>query len=445
MDTGFPLDRWTATRLGERGLVTREALDAWQLARLNELLAFVRSDSPFYRARADRMPTSLASLDRLADLPFTTTDDLIRGEPPLAAISAASAMRVVSLPTSGTTGTPKRVLFAQPDLDATIEFFQHGMGVLARPGDRVVIAFASDRPGGIGDSLSLALRRLGAKPIIAPAPMGPEDLAAFIWAEQATVVLGPPVALLAAARVTAHDGGPPVRVRSVLLSADHAAPSLVAALGRLWGCAVYQHWGMTEIGYGGAVDCRCHAGMHVREADLIVEIVDPNTGVPVPDGTVGEIVVTTLRQRGQALIRYRTGDLARLDSAPCACGSVTKRLSGFAGRIGATVALLLGGPLSLAVIDEALFGVEAVSDVAVRVISAGDPVEVALTVATPASLRRPEVLRDVRVALSCDPVLAPALANGHLHVTATLAAGAACSPTGKRRLTFAAAAFEEMV
>lgn len=444
MDTGFPLDRWTAIRLGARGLVTRDALDAWQLARLNEVLAFTRSDSPFYRARADRMPKTLASLDRLADLPFTTTDDLIRGDPPLAAISAASAMRVVSLATSGTTGTPKRVLFAQPDLDATIDFFQHGMGVLARPGDRVVIAFASERPGGIGDSLSVALRRLGAKPILAPAPMGPEDLAAFIWAEQATIVVGPPVPLLAAARVTAHDGGPPVRVRAVLLSADNAAPSLVTALERLWGCAVYQHWGMTEIGYGGAVDCRCHAGLHVREADLIVEVVDPDSGVAVPDGEVGEIVVTTLTQRGQPLIRYRTGDLARLDSAPCACGSVMKRLSGFAGRIGATVGLPLGGPLSLAAIDEALFGLEAVSDVAASVISADDPVELALTVATPASLRRPEVIHDVRVALSRDPVLAPALANGHLHVTVMLAPAASCSPNGKRRLAFAAAAAEEI-
>ncbi|MBP0574250.1 hypothetical protein J8J27_26465, partial [Mycobacterium tuberculosis] len=81
----------------------------------------------------------------------------------------------------------------------------------------MVVAFPGDRPGGIGDTLSMALRRLGAKPILAPAAMAPEDLAAFIWAEQANVVVGPPVALLAAARVSAHDGGPPVRVRTILV------------------------------------------------------------------------------------------------------------------------------------------------------------------------------------------------------------------------------------
>lgn len=440
MDTGFPLDRWTGRRLGERGLVTRAALRDWQLVRLNGMLAHIRRESPFYRALAPRLPGALVDLRDIAALPLTTAEDLIRAEPPLATMPQARANRLVTLPTSGTTGLPKRVVFSSQDIDATVDFFHHGMSVVARPGDRVVIGFAADRAGSIGHGLSLALRRLGAKPIIVPGPMAPEDLAAFIWAEQATVVVGQPVPLLAAARVSAHDGGPPLRVRAALVSGDHAAPSLVAALGRLWSCAVYQHWGMTEIGYGGAIDCRCHAGLHIREADLIVEVIDPETGAPVADGTVGEVVVTTLSQDAQPLLRYRTGDLARLESGPCACGSVLKRLVGFSGRLGATVPLPLGGPLSLAALDEALFGLDAISDVRATVLDLGDPVEVLLTVATPANVRRPNVLHDVRVALSRDPVLAPALANGHLRVTVDLAPGAACSPNGKRRLAFAAAA-----
>lgn len=437
MDTGFPLDRWIAGRLGLNGLVTREALDAWQLDRLNETLARAKADSPFYRAAA--WPAApLAALDELARLPFTTAADLVRADPPLAAMPQTPASRVVTLPTSGTTGAPKRILFAAEDQEATVDFFQHGMGVLARPGDRVVIAFVAERPGGIADGLAQALRRLGARPIVTPEPMGPEDLAAFIWAEQASVVVGPPVALLAAARVTAHDGGPPVRVRAALVSADGASPSLVAALARLWRCAVFEHWGMTEIGYGGAVDCACHRGMHVRETDLIVEVIDPRSGAVLPEGTVGEIVVTTLTQRAQPLIRYRTGDLARLEAGTCRCGSVLKRLVGLGNRVGAAVDLPLGGPLTLPVIDEALFALEAVSDVRATVVGAGDPVELRLEIATPANLRRPEVLHDARVALSRDATLAPALASGHLRLQIELAPASSCG-RGKRRLGFAAA------
>lgn len=440
METGFPLDKWTADRVGARGLLTREALEAWQLDRLNELLAYARAESPFYRGMSDWPATPLRSLAELERLPLTCAADLVRADPPLSAISQARANRVVTLPSSGTTGAPKRILFTTEDQEATIDFFHHGMRVVARPGDRVVIAFASDRPGGIADGLAQALRRLGAKPIVAPGQMTPEDLAAFIWAEQATVVVGPPVPLLAAARVTAHDGGPPVKVRRVLLSADMAAPSLVAALAVLWSCDVYQHWGMTEIGYGGAVDCGCHAGMHVRESDVLVEVVDPVSGRLVPDGMSGELVVTTLRQRAQPLLRYRTGDVGRIVSEPCTCGSVTKRIVALTGRLGACVALPLGGPLTLAALDDALFALEAVSDVAATVISADDPVELAVTVASPASLRGAGVLRAARVALSRDPVLGPALANGHLRVTIDLAPGTACSGDRKRRLAFAAAA-----
>lgn len=437
VDTGFALDRWILGRIGARGPLTREVLEAWQLKRLNEALAYARAESPFYRRRMGWPTAPLSSLAALADLPLTTVDDLTRADPPLAAISQASATRFVTLPTSGTMGAPKRIPFAEADQAATTEFFEHGMRILARPGDRVVIAFAGEHPGGIADGLARALRRIGAKPIVAPARLSPEDLAAFIWAEQASVVVGAPVPLLAAARVAAHDGGPPVKVRAVLISADSAAPSLVAALRRLWQCDVYEHWGMTEIGYGGAVGCAAGCGLHVREADLLVEVIDPETGAALPDGDFGELVVTTLGQRGLPLMRYRTGDHARLINEPCGCGSVLKRITDLSARHGRAIDLPLGGPLTLTAIDDALFGLEAVSDVRALVVGRDDPLELRLTVGTPANLRAPEVVHDVRVALSHDPVLAPALANGHLHLTIDLAPGAACSGPDKRRLEFA--------
>ena len=106
------------------------------------------------------------------------------------------------------------------------------------------------------------------------------------------------------------------------------------SIGAAFGAEIFQHWGMTETGYGGAVDCAGHCGCHLRENELWVEVVDVDSGAPAPAGAVGEVVVTTLRRRAVPLIRYRTGDLARLVEEPCRCGSILARLDGFAGRVG---------------------------------------------------------------------------------------------------------------
>ena len=86
------------------------------------------------------------------------------------------------------------------------------------------------------------------------------------------------------------------------------------------------------------MECRARNGYHLREADLFFEVVDPVSGSPVPDGTPGEVVFTTLTRRAMPLIRYRTGDVAAMLPGPCACGSPLRRLSRIAGRLRRTEA-----------------------------------------------------------------------------------------------------------
>ena len=122
------------------------------------------------------------------------------------------------------------------------------------------------------------------------------------------------------------------RIKSVLLSGDHVTPAMRAAIEQAWDCRVFEHYGSTEVGLGGAVQCRAHAGLHVREADLLFEVIDPATGQTLPDGAEGELVVTTLTRRGMPLIRFRTGDLVRMAAEPCACGSVLRCVERVIGR-----------------------------------------------------------------------------------------------------------------
>ena len=270
--------------------------------------------------------------------------------------------------------------------------------------------------------------------IAAPTPFDPAALAAWLRDQRPDIVAGPPVPLLAAARVAAHDGGAPLRVRAVLLSSDHVAASLARGLADAWGADVFRHWGMTETGFGGAVDCAFHCGCHLREDELLVEVVDPATGSTAPPGACGEVVVSTLRRRATPLLRYRTGDLARLLEAPCACGSALRRLDGFAGRVGSGAALASGDELTLPRLDEALFAVDGVCDFA-AVVENGAPPTLWLAVAAPQQWRVGAALAAIRVRLAEDAVIARALAAGALALEIGFANGLAASSGSKRKLT----------
>ena len=426
------LDGWMAERMGLGGALTKAALAAWQTERLRDAVAYARGASPFYRARRDWPEVEFASPADIARLPFTTPADLQRSDPPFLALSQGDVSRVVTLPSSGTLGPPKRLHFSPDDREATIDFFAHGMGLFTNAGDRVAVAFAGGAAGGIVDGLALALRRLGAEALRAPQPFDPAALAAWLRTERPDVVVGSPVPLLAAARSASCDGGRPLHARAALLSSDYAAKSVARAIGAAFGAEVFEHWGMTETGYGGAVDCGCHAGCHLRENELLIEVVDVATGAPASPAAIGEVVVTTLRRRAVPLVRYRTGDLARLVDEPCRCGSILKRLDSFSGRVGEAARLPGGGALSLPRLDEIAFGVDGVSDF-VAAYDKGPPAVLSLSIAAPPALRAPATLDAVSARLAEDPVVGAEMREQRLKVDASFADAVLFPREGKRR------------
>ncbi len=349
-----PLDAWAAERLG--GNLTREILERHQLERLRETVAWAAAASPFYRQRlAGHDPARLTSLAQAAELPFTTPAELREQGPRFLCLSQDQMARVVSLPSSGTSGPAKRVFFTQADLQETMDFFSHGMSTFTGPGDRVLILLPCARPDSVGDLLARGVEKLGATPL----PHGPvldaEQAARQLLEQRASCLVGAPVQVLSLARGAGRLRVPPGMVRSVLLSTDYVPRAIIQALERAWGCRVFSHWGLTESGLGGGVECQARQGYHLREAELYLEVVDPGSGRPLPPGQTGEVVLTTLTRRGMPLIRYRTGDLAALLPGACPCGSLLRRLGKVDGRLGGAVSLGGGQSLTLAELDEALF------------------------------------------------------------------------------------------
>lgn len=327
-----PLDPWLAARLS---IPSDELSPATVRVRQDELLrgAVRRAlDAPFYRARLAGLPLP-RSLDDLPGLPFTTADDLREDGDALLRVADDAVARVVTLPTSGSTGAPKRLRFADADIERTVDFFAVGMTTLCRPGDVVAVLMPGQRPDSVGDLLGRGLRRSGMHPaLLPPEASGPEH-AALLAQAGAQVFVATPTQARAMAEAVLSGQAPASRPRACLLSAEATPPETADRVRAAFGCEVFDHWGMTETGYGGGVECAAHHGFHLREADIFVEIVHPLTGAPLPDGQTGEVVVTTLAAEAMVLLRYRTGDAAALLPPPCRCGSPLRRLGPVRGRI----------------------------------------------------------------------------------------------------------------
>ncbi|MEW6265548.1 MAG: DVU_1553 family AMP-dependent CoA ligase [Thermodesulfobacteriota bacterium] len=358
-----PLDAWMKKRLHTTadGPPTRAEIARYQLDRLRETIAYAREKSPFYRDRLAAVPDSgLESLEDLHRLPFTTDEDIRGHHPEMLCVSQGEVARVVTLRTSGTTDQPKRVYFTEEDLELTTDFFHHGLTTLARPGARVMILMPGPAHGSIGDLLVKGLARMDAEGLVYGPVTNPDHAVETLLRFDADGLVGIPSQVLGLTRHPRARQIPEGRIASVLLSADYAPGPVIRGIGSAWGCEVFDYYGLTEMGYGGGVECTAHQGYHLREADLLVEIVDPVTGAPLPEGEPGEVVFTTLTRRAMPLIRYRTGDKARLTTAPCPCGGVTGRLGKVMGRFQEDAVLPGGGVINITRLDEEVFEVSGV-------------------------------------------------------------------------------------
>lgn len=417
-----PLHAWIAQLVG----VAPEALclehvRAWQLEALRRTLDHAVANSPFYGERLRVRGHDLRSLEDLTQLPFTTSEDLRRDPLRLLCVSQSEIERVVSMETSGTTGRPKRLFFTREDLEHTTDFFAHGITTMVGSGGRVLLFMPGQRPGSVGDLLARGLRRIGATCRCHGFAHDLDEAVRDIAIHGSDCLVGIPSQILAVAR---HGRGKgmlqPGDVGSVLLSGDPVTPALREAIAQVLECKVFAHYGLTETGLGGGVECRAQAGVHLREADLYMEIVDPLSGQPVPAGQEGEVVLTTLRRRGMPLLRYRTGDLGRLLSEVCPCGTSLPRLL-VRGRATARVRLAHGS-LESAALDDALWPLEGLSfhEAQLTERDGTDILRVALW--SPIQPAHYQVLLDeVRARISETPGLRDALEDGSLRLELIMA------------------------
>lgn len=324
------IDDWIAKKigLGKGEALSREAIEGWQLERLREVLAYAAGGSPWYAKVLSGIDPErdISRIGDIAGLPFMSETDIRSDGASMVCAPASGVSRIVTLDTSGASGPPKRIYFTERDQELMIDYVHNGLKVMIEEGDVFLILMPCDKPGSVGDLVGRGVERIGARTIsFGPPPAdGSRDreLRGLIEREGVT-------SLIATAKAAARlAGGGPIggKLRAVLLSADFVSPEARDIIEGNWGVSVFEHYGMTEMGLGGAMACEARLGYHPREADLLFEIIDPDTGRATGEGERGEIVFTTLTREAMPLIRFRTGDFSRWLPGRCPCGSVLKRI-----------------------------------------------------------------------------------------------------------------------
>jgi phenylacetate-CoA ligase len=335
------IDRWTLTQAGLEA-PDGAALRDWQLTRLAETVARIRANNPSQAARLQSFDGSLESL------PFTWPAELAADPMAFLCVPQGQVARVTTVSTSGTTGPKKRIFFTEGDLERTVDFFALGMTMLVEDGQDALILMGANTEHSIARLLQKAVGRLGVHGRIGDLAWNAEET--LEAARTADCLVGLPSELLYLCRM---DGT--LRPRTVLLSADYVPECVIETLRERWGCLVFTHFGMTETGFGFAVQCAAGEGHHVRHPELLLEVVDPVSGRPLPAGEAGELVITTFAQEAMPLLRYRTGDRASLLGSPCPCGGLLPHLGRVEGRIENDLDLGDGRILSIHRLDDLLY------------------------------------------------------------------------------------------
>ncbi len=313
----------------------RSAIEAVQLTRLRSTVEQARR-SPFYGRRLAEAGVSAESLQTLDDarcIPFTTKDDLRSQYPDgLACVPRSEFVRMHC--SSGTTGSPVAICHTQLDLNAWADLMARSIHMTGVRRDDVFQNMSGYGlfTGGLG--IHNGAERLGCMTIPAGAGNSRRQLK-LMRDFRSTVAHILPSYALHLGGLLAEDGEDPrsLPLRIALVGAEPYTEETRRRIEEMFDIKVYNSYGLSEMnGPGVGMECPAQQGMHIWEDAYLLEIVDPETGKPVPDGEVGELVMSTLCRQGMPVLRYRTRDLTRIIPGDCSCGRKHRRIDRIMGR-----------------------------------------------------------------------------------------------------------------
>ncbi len=317
--------------------MVREDLERLQLTRLQKTVTRVYQNVPVYRERMQEKGVSPEDIKTLADirlLPYTEKNDL-RDNYPYGLFAAPQDEIVRIHASSGTTGKPIVAGYTANDVKIWSEVVARCLGCAdVDKTDTVQVSYGYGLfTGGLG--LHYGVEKVGAKVI--PTSAGNTQRQLMLMEDLGTTAIActPSYALMVAEALQAENFDlSRLKLRTGIFGAEPWTEGMRNKIEEYLNIKALDIYGLTEtIGPGVAMECiEAQNGLHVWEDHFMIEIIDPDTGEAMPDGEMGELVITTVSKEGMPTLRYRTHDLTCIIPEPCACGRTHRRIQRLRGR-----------------------------------------------------------------------------------------------------------------
>jgi phenylacetate-CoA ligase len=321
----------------ESETLARPTLEQLQLKRLQDTVQRVAQRVPFYRQRFAEQgvtPEAIKSLDDVRRLPFTTGADLRSIYPNgMLAVDHEEPVRLHT--SSGTTGKPKAIFFSRNDVNNSAELIARALimtGITKKDVFQNMMSYGLFTGGLV---MHYGAEKVGC--LVIPAGPGTSDRQLMLMQDFRTTAVHilPSYALYFASFLEQKGIDPrqDLALRKAFVGAEPHTEETRRRIEQAFGCDVYNSYGLTEMnGPGVAFECEHKAGLHLWEDNYILEIINPATGEPLPEGETGELVLTTLKREAMPILRYRTRDITSIIPEPCKCGRTHRRLNRITGR-----------------------------------------------------------------------------------------------------------------
>lgn len=338
-----------------------ERLRDLQLERLRHVVARAYERVPLFRSRMDERgltPAAVRELEDIALLPFTVKVDL-RDNYPYGLFASPFADIVRLHASSGTTGKPIVVAYTRGDLEVwTSVVLRSFLCCGLHRGDILQNAYGYGLfTGGLG--AHYGAEALGA--MVIPISGGNTDRQIMVMKDFGVTAISCTPSYFTHLAERAMEMGIDLRdlpIRAGVFGAEPWSDAMRRHIEDIAGIKAYDIYGLTEIiGPGVACECCAQNGLHVFEDNFYPEIIDPETGKPLPDGSEGELVITTLTKEAMPMIRYRTRDITSISTEPCPCGRTVRRIRRI-GRRSDDMLIVRGVNMFPSQIEAALLAVE---------------------------------------------------------------------------------------
>lgn len=325
------------TRLWD-GKVNAEIFREYQDFQFQRTLRHVYENSRFYRKQWEEHqihPEEIRDFGDLKKLPFTFPEDLRTTGYEFLCMSQRNIEKPVTFYSSGTTGIRKRMYFSKTDMTRIMHFIGTAMNTIAEADSSSILSLMTNSQGrGASELYAKSVRARGMKAYVADMAASSEEILNMSMEHGCNIWFGDVTTIYRIAKEMEQQVDlKKLGIELLYVTMGHISQPVRQYLKEAFGCRVIAHYGLTEVGWGFAIECGECGGYHYNELDVYTEVVDPDTGEQLPDGRVGELTYTIIGKEAMPLIRYRSGDLAYCKEAECGqglrlIGPIQRRIEG---------------------------------------------------------------------------------------------------------------------